>query len=338
MKKTFNFLDCMIKRNENELCFRKDLDKNHLYLIEQEKINPIFILGLPRSGTSILYKMLSETNTVNCVTSYHVILYNQIVSNFIHGREQEAKTQLNEYFRNIDVKDRGMDKLTIYADFPEEYGYILGQQTYEMNIVPDNISRFIQLCKKIQYISENKKPLLLKNPYDFKNVLLIKDIFPNARFIFISRHPEQILNSSMNAIKSLLKKKHPYSMITNKNYARFYNNPLTLFFSRLFFFYYPLLGMIYLLHFFKYQVNEFNIQYAHLPETDYMFTSYEKICENPTNTLEELLNFINVKPKKNIDFDTYIKPRNIPIEPIITRFRPLVKQKLHSYYDLFDYK
>ena len=321
---------------ETNLC--KDLDKPYLDKIENIKINPIFILGLPRSGTSILYKILSETETVNSVTSYHVIKYHQILSNHIHGNEQEEKTNINDYFEKIKLKDRGMDKLKIYADFPEEYGYILGKQTYEMNIVPDNIPLFIQLCKKIQYISENEKPLLLKNPYDFKNVLLIKEIFPNAKFIFISRHPEQILNSSMNAIKSLLKNRHPYSMITNRNYARFYNNPLALFFSRIFFFYYPILGMNYLLNFFKSQVNEFNNQYSHLPEEDYVFISYEELCEKPTQSLRKLIRFIDVKPKKNIDFDRYIKPRNIPINPIIIRFRKLVKRKINTYYDLFNYE
>jgi hypothetical protein len=325
-------------RNGSEMIFCKDLDEKYLDNIENIKINPIFILGLPRSGTSILYKMLSETKTVNCVTSYHVIQYDQILNNHIHGIEAEAKTQINDYFDKIKLKDRGMDKLKIYADFPEEYGYILGKQTYKMNIVPENRFLFIQLCKKIQYISENDKPLLLKNPYDFMNVSLIKNIFPNAKFIFISRHPEQILNSSMNAIRSLLKNRHPYSMITNRNYARFYNNPLTLFFSRIFFFYYPLLGMSYLLNFFKSQVNEFNHQYTQLPETNYVFTSYENICKNPSQTLKKLITFIDVKPEKNIDFDRYIKPRNIPIDPIIIRFRKLVKLKLRTYYDLFDYE
>jgi hypothetical protein len=61
------------------------------------------------------------------------------------------------------------------------------------------------MCKKIQFIAGNDKPILLKNPYDFPNFLYIKRVFPNARFVFIHRNPLKTISSTLNAIKMILK-------------------------------------------------------------------------------------------------------------------------------------
>ena len=100
-----------------------------------------------------------------------------------------------------------MDELQISADFPEEYGYILQQHTRPLYIHPNNLHIFKDLAKKIQYISENNKPLLLKNPFDFQNTLYIKEMLPDTKFIFICRDPQKILSSSMKAIRFLLQDK-----------------------------------------------------------------------------------------------------------------------------------
>ena len=160
-----------------------NLDIQYLKKIKEIDFEPIFILGLHRSGTSILYKMLSETNFFNQVTAYHLIKYEQLLSNFENNIEDEEKEKVTEHIFSQGQKDRGIDKLKITADFAEEYGFILGKYSNKYEIKPKNKEYFIELCQKIQYISKNKKPLLLKNPYDLANFLYIKKIFPNAKFI-----------------------------------------------------------------------------------------------------------------------------------------------------------
>ena len=58
-------------------------DKKYLDKIENIKFNPVFILGLHRSGTSIFYKMLVSTGHFNSVTAYHIINYEELLSNYI---------------------------------------------------------------------------------------------------------------------------------------------------------------------------------------------------------------------------------------------------------------
>ncbi len=44
---------------------KKILDDEYIKLVEDASFEPIFIMGLHRSGTSILYKMLGETGNFN---------------------------------------------------------------------------------------------------------------------------------------------------------------------------------------------------------------------------------------------------------------------------------
>ena len=41
---------------------------------------PVFILGLHRSGTTLLYEMLAETGYWNCVWAWHVIRVDDLES------------------------------------------------------------------------------------------------------------------------------------------------------------------------------------------------------------------------------------------------------------------
>ena len=78
----------------------KNLDKQYLQKLENIDFQPVFILGLNRSGTSILYKMLTATQCFNSVTAYHIICYDQLIYNKINNKEEAAKDILNKRFES----------------------------------------------------------------------------------------------------------------------------------------------------------------------------------------------------------------------------------------------
>ena len=159
---------------------KKSLDQKYLQKIENIEFQPVFILGLHRSGTSILYKMLTTTGRFNSVTAYHIINYDELLNNSVNGNEDIAKKKLTNFFKEQNQSDRGIDRLKITADFAEEYGFLLAERTLASRIVNKNKTLFSDMCKKIQFISGNNKPILLKNPLDFSNFLCIKKEFSNA--------------------------------------------------------------------------------------------------------------------------------------------------------------
>ena len=103
-------------------------DNEFIQELQQVTFQPVFIVGLHRSGTSILYKMLTETGNFNPVTAYHLINYNELLLNHHLKKEEFAKQLLTESFREKGLRDRGIDRLKVTAEFAEEYGFLLNKK------------------------------------------------------------------------------------------------------------------------------------------------------------------------------------------------------------------
>ncbi len=316
----------------------KKPDEPYLKKIEDKTFDPIFVLGLPRSGTSILYKMLTKTDCFNAVTAYHVMDYDRLLYNHFNDREEEAKQELNEELRREGVDDRGIDRLDITADFPEEYGYILGSELREMYVKPSTVDRFIEMGKKIQLISENDRPLLLKNPFDFQNISYIKKKFPDSKFVFIARHPLDILDSTFRAIHYLVDYEHPYSMRIFDHYRKLYNRPVRLRVLRSFFDHLPTLPLLAMVKADEIATDRFLEQVEDISEDSYTHVKYEELCESPQENMERILEFLECEPEKNIDFSEFISPRDTDTEPCIQKLRGYIMKHMRHYREYFGYK
>ncbi len=318
---------------------QNNLDSKYLDKIKNIKFKPVFIMGLHRSGTSILYKLLGETKKFNVVNAYHMVYYDQLLYNHENNLEEKFKQQLNQKLQQKNNEDRGIDKLKVYADLPEEYVFIITRKTLLRYINPLNKDIFIEMCKKIQYISENnKKPLILKNPYDFPNFLYIKKIFPDAKFIFIHRHPLKIISSTLKAEASLYKKLNQYYSQMDNNYVKIFKIPLLhkiiyLLYSKL-----GVLGTIQITNYSKKAVNYYFKNIDKISEEDYVIIKYEDLCENPNQIMENILHFLGFKEKNNIDFRKYISPRKLQLDPTIIKLKNFIYKSMKKYFDFLGYE
>jgi len=312
-------------------------DQQYLQRLENIEFQPVFILGLHRSGTSILYKMLVATESFNSVTAYHLIRYNQLITNHIYNQEESSKKELTESLKEKGLDDRGIDRLKVNADFAEEYGFLLGQKTLQMHITPKNLSLFIELSKKIQFISENDKPILLKNPYDFSNFLYIKQVFPNTKFVFIHRHPFKTLSSTIKAISVLLKNKNPYTTQLFRTYNKIFENPLILTPLRFCFSRYPTFGVIFLTIYSSKTTKYYLKNIKQLPKQDYISITYEDLCENPQENIEKIMKSLDIKISNKMDFTSFIKPRKIDLDPGVVKLRRFIFKCMRKYIKCFGY-
>lgn len=315
----------------------KNPDQQYIQQLEKIRFQPIFILGLHRSGTSILYKMLTATGNLNPVTAYHLISYDQLLSNHIHKQEKTAKDKLTNFFKEQGQADRGIDRLTLTADFAEEYGFLLGKKTFQLYLTPKNLSLFIEMAKKIQFISENKKPLLLKNPHDFPNFIYIKQMFPNAKFIFIHRHPFKTLSSLIKALRLLLKSKNPYTNQLLPLYEKVHDNPLLLKLFQLVFSKYSPFGIMLLTLNSVKSVNFYLKNIRHLSKDDYISLTYENLCKKPQENMETILNFLNLPLTTRIDFATFIRPRKTQVDLSVMQMQHFVFKCMRAYFNKFGY-
>lgn len=308
-----------------------NLDSKYLNILESVSFQPIFILGFHRSGTSILYEMLIETDCFNPVTTYHVINYDQLLYNHINKEEEKVKHALNKFFEEGRQIDRGIDRLKISADFPEEYRFIFTKKSHRPKITPENLPLFIEICKKIQFISDKGKPLLLKNPWDFPNFMFIKKAFPEAKFIFIHRNPIDVMNSNIKSIYDLFKKKNLYTALLSKDYEKVADSVLLLHLYRFFLFLKtPRMckaearRMVKITDYYLTNINFLN-------QEDYISIRYEDLCKKPEEMIPKIMSFLGIKTKSEIKYSDFIKTRKTTLLDRVKQQRPYIGKNMHKY-------
>ena len=284
-------------------------DDYYKNVLNNVAFQPIFIMGLHRSGTSILYKMLAETNCFNIVTAYHILNHSELLYNYFNNIEKKAKEDLTDFFKKQSQDDRIIDQLKINSDFPEEYGFLLNKKKNKFTLNQETLSIFIEFCKKIQLITKFDRPLLLKNPWDFLNFLYINMVFPNSKFIFIHRNPIKTLNSQIKMKRILLKFISPYMMLLSSNYEQNVKNKIKFNFLKLYnLLFNPILCFIQIKRF----VNTTNIflkKINFLNEEKYLNIRYEDLCAEPNLIILKIIKFLGLNIQSNINFNNYIKQR-----------------------------
>jgi len=316
----------------------QNLDKPYLHLLKNISFEPVFILGLHRSGTSILYKMVDSTGHFNSVTVYDIVYYNSLIYNYVKGIEEEKKKELADYFKSKNAIDRVIDKLEVSPDLPEEYGFHLNKKNPVKGLNKNNFDAFMELCKKIQLTNDSNKKLLLKNPWDFSNFMFIKRMLPNAKFVFIHRNPLKVINSTLRALRTALKKRSGYYELISPDTKKVYENPLIIQGGKLLLYQnLPIAVMIAVEHYRKatqYFLN--NIHYLQ-EGVDFVEIRYEDLCREPVICMEKILSFLNIKVDDTEFFSRYVKPRKLTLSKDVELMKRYIYVRMKRYFSYCGY-
>lgn len=188
----------------------KDADKELLHTLKDTPVNPIFIMGLHRSGTTFLYDSIARCFPVAELSLYNLFYYDGLLRNHKDSSHDACRSLLNKIFRGLHITDRKLDRVWVDDRMVEEYGWLLRNKSYHMSIHETNKDYFAEICKKLLYVNPDSNSVLLKNPWDTGNAEQIKRWFPNAKFIYITREPIAIINSQINAAKTLITGDQPF--------------------------------------------------------------------------------------------------------------------------------
>lgn len=171
---------------------------------------PLFILGIFRSGTTHLHYALARDPQFGYLTNHQAFTFNMALL---------SRDKLNKLFDIFVPSRRPQDNVKITLVEPAEEEQPLSTLTTRAAIhsffFPQNESYFrkyhlfediseeekeawkrdyLFLLKNIALYS-GKNDLLLKNPHSTGRVKELLEMFPQAKFVFIHRHPETVFRS-----------------------------------------------------------------------------------------------------------------------------------------------
>ena len=159
---------CFKSRNDHNLqglfyynkIISKYFNKIHFnnYCSEDKNFNnisPIFIIGLPRSGSTLIESMISNAN-YNVVSLGETSIFNTEIINLIKNQIFKKNFNIENYSLNLDVKQLKKNVIDRYEN----------------------------------YFSKNDKDLFFvdKSLENFFNIEIILKVFPNAKFINCRRN------------------------------------------------------------------------------------------------------------------------------------------------------
>lgn len=176
---------------------------------------PVFILGHWRSGTTHLHELMARDGRFGWPNSYQTSFPFTFLST-----EKSTKRWLSKFIPRY----RPMDNMELTLSSPQEdefalcamtlkspcVGWVFPQQrrdfekylTFE-SVSPDEVAEWRNaltwFLKKVQFLT--KRPLLLKSPPHTARIRRLLEMFPEAKFIHIHRHPYRVIQSSLHALR-----------------------------------------------------------------------------------------------------------------------------------------
>lgn len=313
------------------------LDQPYLDQLQDVDFQPIFILGDHRSGTTLLYQTLASTQCFNVLTAYHIIKYDEILYNHYNKIEEKTLQELQTEFERLGICDREFDTVLVSPELPEEYGFIIRNAGHELYINAESLPTFLEACRKIQSTSDPNKPLLLKNPWCYPHFLYIRQVIPNARFIFIHRNPIHVINSKLKTVDKILSEWNAYTGLVSKRYNKIFKNPLFRLMYRLMYFPRFNIGLNKVLQQSVESTSYFIDHIQILPNSTYVSIRFEDLCKHPQATLDKILSFLHTKPVTPIEYDSLIQKRPTQLMPTVEYNHHRIAETLAPYFELQNY-
>jgi Sulfotransferase family len=142
--------------------------------------SPIFIIGMPRSGTKLLRDILNNNQHIS-IPIYETVFIPSLINKYgLHPSFDE--TSINEIIHDI--------KNSFFYFYAKKDGFLFDEPHFKKNIDYNSLLSIIKYI--LQNFSEKKGEDILwgdKTPSYIDHVELLNSSFPEAKFIHIIRDP-----------------------------------------------------------------------------------------------------------------------------------------------------
>lgn len=187
--------------------------------IAGQDVQPVFIIGHFRSGTTYLHTLMSHDPSLGYMSTFQTML----PGNFIY-----RASMFKHILAGSLPETRPMDNVEMAADYPYEEEYAVANTCpysfYHGWYFPRWMRRYFDryalmqapsgeleswrtvydyLLRKVAYANGQPR-LLLKNPCNTARVGELLDLYPDARFVHIIRNPYHVYFSTRRLYENIL--------------------------------------------------------------------------------------------------------------------------------------
>jgi hypothetical protein len=195
---------------------------------------------------------------------------------------------------------------------------------------------FVRFCQKVQYVSDPSVPLVLKSCPDYRNFLFIKSKIPNAKFVFLFRHPLRLLDSQLRifqkaeANKLMLMMSKRYSITESPVVKRLMKGAFSDCFGIN-----P--GHSWLIHRMKVAEGQLFKDLPFVERKDYIFVGYEDLMVDAQSHVQRILAHVGETCPADVNLNPYIQPRKFELLPDIQKRQEYLLRLFQKTRDLVGY-
>jgi len=268
---------------------------------------PVFILGMHRSGTTVLYEMLDALDHWNTLWAWHVASYDEIRS----GKVDHAVSQsrFSQRLADAGMETRGVDAVKAGPETKEEYCFIMDNKGIGSQLTKKAFPLFQEICETVQSTQPKVRPLLLKNPWDFGNAHVIRQLIPTARFVYIHRHPIETVDSMYRFLNAAFQEPNAYMAMLSQRYlgitqSRWKMGVLRNVVRRI-----PGAFIDGLIYWFGQKCDGYLKSIDLVPKSERLEITYDALCTHPNETIARIREHFDI-PDNGTDFSRMISRRS----------------------------
>lgn len=172
-------------------------DAGYAGLLDGVPVRPVFVMGLHRSGTTFLLESLARVFPLATLTAFDVLTYPRLLSRYQAGLRRRDQVAFDAALASRGLADRQVDAIALSHETVEEYGWVLQRRAGDLRLSRRTQPAFDELCRKLMVLHPGDAGVVVKNPWDTGYAARIRRLYPDARFVFIARHPLRILHSQL---------------------------------------------------------------------------------------------------------------------------------------------
>ena len=296
---------------------------------------PVFLLGLHRTGSTWLHAMLAQTGCFRVLTAHHVIHWDEYLSGPCN--REPSRERLAARFRQLGLTNRVIDAVEVNPRLPEEYGFILDRVGAGLKTRASNVVWLSFLIDLLANEDGTTGQVLLKNPWDFGRAHLIKRFIPEAKIIYIHRHPADVFDSMFRMVSSLTTTPNGYLSCLSGNYASVVANPFPLAVARWLFNGHRAAPARLIIKHLARETHRYLQSRAQIPNMDYVEVKYESLCRQPKETLDGILSWLGLD-RADDDIGEMVSPSGRPRLDSFPEAREMLAEKLSAYCRALGYE